>query len=40
LPLGSCPVTLYETTFRQEPCRALRSDEPRQPAEMLTSRLA
>src|SRR5215217_4835348 len=33
LPFGSCPVTFCETSFRQELCRVLRSDEPRHPAD-------
>src|SRR5918994_6892356 len=37
LPFGSCPVTSCETTFRQELCRTLRSNEPRHPVEKLTS---
>jgi hypothetical protein len=37
-PLGSCPVTLCEMDFRQELCRALRSYEVRNSAEMLKAK--
>jgi hypothetical protein len=33
LPFSSCPVALCEAAFRQELCRALRSDEPHHPAD-------